>query len=139
MRLVLDSNILIAALVKDSLTREIILMPGFEFLLPEFAFEEIARHRTRIARLARLTPEDVDLLLSLLMESVTVIPMNRILPHWTEAVAMIGARDPDDVPFVALALAEPNDGIWSNDRDYESLSGIKIWTTAKIKAQLRLG
>jgi hypothetical protein len=34
MRLVLDTNILIAALIKDSLTREIFFAPGFEFLLP---------------------------------------------------------------------------------------------------------
>ena len=37
MRLVLDTNILIAALIKDSLTREIFFGPGFEFLLPEYA------------------------------------------------------------------------------------------------------
>ncbi len=47
MRLVLDTNILIAALIKDSLTREILLFPGFEFLLPEYALEEIAAIASR--------------------------------------------------------------------------------------------
>lgn len=46
MRLVLDTNILIAALIKDSLSREILFLPGFDFLLPEYALEEVNRHRT---------------------------------------------------------------------------------------------
>lgn len=37
MRLVLDTNILIAALIKDSLTRALLLSPDLEFLLPEYA------------------------------------------------------------------------------------------------------
>ena len=67
MRLVLDTNILIAALIKDSLTREILLFPGFEFLLPEYALEEIAKHRTKIARRARLKQDEIKLLLSVLL------------------------------------------------------------------------
>ena len=43
MRLVLDTNILIAALIKDSITRRILLLPGLEFLLPAFALDELAR------------------------------------------------------------------------------------------------
>ena len=49
MRLVLDTNILIAALIKDSLTRQIIFLPDFEFLLPEYALEELNHHRGKIA------------------------------------------------------------------------------------------
>jgi hypothetical protein len=48
MRLVLDTNILIAALIKDSITRRILLLPGLEFLLPAFALDEIATHRNKI-------------------------------------------------------------------------------------------
>ena len=54
MRLVLDTNILIAALIKDSITRRILLLPDLEFLLPAFALDELARHRAKIVRAARL-------------------------------------------------------------------------------------
>lgn len=137
MRLVLDTNILIAALIKDSLTRTILLLPEFDFLLPEYALEEVRRHRGKILRRAHLKPEELDLILDLLLESVRVVPMERIAPHLKAAEAIIGAVDPDDVPFVALALAEPNDGIWSNDRALEGLSEIKVWRTAELKALLR--
>ena len=44
MRLVIDTSILISALLKDSTTREILLFSNIEFLLPEYAFGELERH-----------------------------------------------------------------------------------------------
>jgi predicted nucleic acid-binding protein len=137
MRLVLDTNVLIASLIKDSVTRAILLLPDFEYLLPEFALEEITRHRPKIARLSGLASEELDLLLNILLESVSVVPSERIVPHLAAAEKLIGASDPDDVPFVALALAEDNDGIWSNDRAFEGLPGVKVWKTTELKAYLR--
>lgn len=138
MRLVLDTNILIAALIKDSITRRILLLPDLEFLLPAFALDELARHRAKIARATRLKGDELDLLLTLLLTSVAVVPFERIAPHLPDADALIGAIDPDDVPFVALALGEEHDGIWSNDRAFENLPGIQLWTTTSLKAHLRL-
>ena len=137
MRLVLDTNILIAALIKNSLSRELLLSPDFEFLLPEYALEEVRRHRAKIARHSGLKYGEIDLLLSLFLESITVVAHERIVPSLKAAEALIGALDPDDVPFVALALATENDGIWSNDRAFESLPGIKQWKTADLKAYIQ--
>lgn len=137
MRLVLDTNILIAALIKDSLTRDILFLPDFEFLVPEYALEEINRHRAKIARHSHLKPKEIDLLRSLLLESVTVVTAEKIEPHMKTAEALIGNIDPGDVPFVALALAVENDGIWSNDRAFERLSGIKLWKTSDIMVYLQ--
>jgi predicted nucleic acid-binding protein len=138
MRLVLDTNILIAALIKDSITRRILLLPDLEFLLPAFALDELEKHRGKIVRAARLKRDELDLLLTLLLTSVTVVPFERIAPYLPEADILIGVIDPDDVPFVALALAEDHDGIWSNDRAFERLPGIQCWTTPRLKTHLRL-
>lgn len=136
MRLVLDTNVLVAALIKDSFTRSVLFLPELEFLLPEHALEEVRRHRVKILRHSRLQPLDLDLLLNLLLESITIVPQDRITPHIKAAEALIGAIDLDDVPFVALALAEENHGIWSNDQAFDQLPGIKCWTTADIKRYL---
>jgi len=122
MRLVLDTNILIAALIKDSITRRILLLSDLEFLLPAFALDELARHRAKIIGAARLKGDELDLLLTLLLKSVAVVPFERIAHYFPDADALIAAADPDDVPFVALALAEEHDGIWSNDRAFEELA-----------------
>lgn len=45
-------------------------------------------------------------------------------------------KDPKDVPFIAVALALTVDGIWSNDRDFESQSKFKIWKTAELAQEL---
>lgn len=132
MSLVLDTNILIAALIKDSITRRIPLLPDLEFLLPAFALDELARHRAKIVRAARLKGDEIDLLLTLLLKSVAVVPFERSAHFLPDADALIGAADPDDVPFVALALAEEHDGIWSNDRAFEDLPGIQLWTTTSL-------
>ena len=103
MRLVLDTNILVAALIKDSITRRILLLSDLEFLLPAFALDELARHRAKIARAARLKVDEIDLLPTLLLTSVVVVPFVRIAPYLPAAHALMGAIDPDDVPFVGLA------------------------------------
>ena len=136
MKLVLDTNILIAALIKNSFTRKCFFSPEIEFYLPEYALEEVTKHRAKIARHSRLSDKEIDLLLTLLLESVTVVPAEKILPHLKAAEALIGDVDKNDVPFVALALAVENDGIWSNDHAFENLPGIAVWKTADIKAYL---
>jgi len=44
MSIVLDANILFSALIKDSLTRKIILEYDGLFLFPEIIFEEMKKH-----------------------------------------------------------------------------------------------
>ncbi len=48
MRLVIDTSILISALLKDSVTREILFFSSIDFLLPEYAFEEIEKHKDNL-------------------------------------------------------------------------------------------
>jgi predicted nucleic acid-binding protein len=47
-RLVVDTSILIVALVKDSAVREL-LNPLFEFYVPEYSIEEMERHVPKIS------------------------------------------------------------------------------------------
>ncbi len=132
MRLVIDTGILISALLKDSATREILLLSSIEFLLPEYAFEEFERHKDKISERSGLSPEDIDVLMTLLTENITIVPASRIKPYMEKAYKMIGGADPFDVPFVALALATDNDGIWSNDKHFENLKGISLWKTSDV-------
>lgn len=38
----------------------------------------------------------------------------------------------NDLEFVALALAIPNDGIWTADKHFEKQNKIKIWKTQEL-------
>lgn len=132
MRLVIDTGIPISALLKESATREILLLSSIEFLLPEYAFEEFERHKDKISKRSGLSMEDIDVLMTLLAENITIVPASKIKPYMEEAYKMMGGTDPFDVPFVALALATNNDGIWSNDKHFENLKGINVWKTSDV-------
>ena len=50
MKLVIDANRVIAALIKQSTTRELLLDMAFEFIAPDFLKTELERHREEIAQ-----------------------------------------------------------------------------------------
>lgn len=130
MRLVIDTNILISALIKDSVTRELLLFSSREFLLPEYALEEVEAHKSNISKGSCLNENEIDIVLSILLENITIVPASEIKPYLKKAQEIIGSIDPLDVPFVALAVE--NDGIWSNDRHFKSIKGVKVWKTSNL-------
>lgn len=132
MKLVLDTNILISALLKDSTVRRILLNPRFEFLLPEFSLEEIDKHLDTITGRSNLSEEEVHLILGLLLTNINVVPSEQILQQYAEAKQIMGKIDVGDVPFLALALAVQNDGVWTEDKHFQKQSKIKVFKTADL-------
>jgi len=132
MRIILDTNIIIGALLKDSTIRRMILDPSFEFYLPEYSIEEIEKHIDIITQRSGLNKENVHLLLHLLLTNIRVVPSEQLLNRYAEARRIIGGIDPEDIPFLALALAIPNDGIWTDDAHFHKQGKVKIWRTRDI-------
>jgi len=131
-KLVVDTSILFAALLKKSTVRELLLNPLFEFYVPEFCIEEIEKHVKEIAERSGLSVETIYLLLGFLLASVQVVPAERVLKKYEEAEKIMGKIDRDDVPFVALALSIPNDGIWSEDKHFLQQKRVKAWRTRDL-------
>ena len=50
MRIMVDANVLISALLRDGKSREIILSDVFELVCPEYLGDEIYGHREYIAK-----------------------------------------------------------------------------------------
>ena len=73
MRLVIDTGILISAILKDSATREILLFSDIEFLLPEYALEEYGKHRKVISKRSGLSEKELNIILSLFAGSILQI------------------------------------------------------------------
>lgn len=132
MKLVIDTSVLISALIKDSLTRQILLYPKMSFFLPEYAIEEIEAHKDIVSKRSGLRWEEIDVVLSVLLENLTIVPASEIKRNLKKADKIIGRIDPFDVPFVALCLSIENDGIWTNDKHFKNLKEIKVWKTSDI-------
>ena len=136
MKLVVDSNILIASLLKDGITRNLLMDAPIEFLSPEHMLEEIRKHRSTIAKRAGLSEPEFDLLFALIAERISVVGSVGYEAKLVEAHRQIGDRDPGDVPFLALALAS-DCGIWTyNEKHFEGAKA-RIWDTASVAGWVR--
>ena len=131
MKLVLDTNILIAALIKNSITREILLHPEIECFVSEFLINEVDIFKDEILRKSGLSKENFEELLEKIKEKLIFIPDEEI-QHKEEATRIMASIDIKDSIFVALALTMKNDGIWSEDKHFQKQNRIKVWKTKDL-------
>ena len=115
MKLVIDANIIISAIIKDSVTRKIITDSKIEFYSPGKVIEEVLKHSGLIAKKAGLTNEEVLSFFKILMDNIRVVPENEYRDNISEAFSIARNFDEKDTPFIALAL-KLNIPIWTNDR-----------------------
>lgn len=125
--LVIDTNKIIAALIKDSLTRKIILHN--RFITPDFTLKEIKKYTDLILKKSGLNVEEFNLVLNILFETIEIIPIKHYEEYLSKASLEID--DIKDVPFVALAMAK-NTGIWTDDAHFNKVNLVKIYKTEDI-------
>ena len=76
--------------------------------------------------------KDFEELLSLLLRKVIIIPNEILLHYKKEAYQIIKDIDPDDVTFIACALAFNDSVIWSDDKKLKQQSKIRIKNTNEM-------
>ena len=137
MRLILDTNILIAALIRKSITREILIHPDMEYLVSEFTFNEIELHKDEILQKSGLSKDDLESLFDHLKDNLILVPDEEI-KHKEKALQIMQDIDDKDSVFIAIALSTFNDGIWSEDKHFEKQNFIKVWKTQDLIKQLEI-
>jgi len=60
MKIVIDTNVLLSAMIKDSTTRRIIVNSGFDCYYPEISFHEVRKYKGLVIRKTKLTEEEYD-------------------------------------------------------------------------------
>lgn len=80
MKLVVDTNILISALIRDSIDRKIVFTSDFEFHVPEYAFSEIKKYKGMIMSKSKLDEANYELFLNLLKTRVGIVSANSKKP-----------------------------------------------------------
>ena len=129
MKLIDDTNRIIAALIKDSTSRKILLSDEFEFLTVAVIKKEIEKYKQDILQRAKITEEEFRKIYSKLFSKIFIVEDTVIGSKFDEAKKIMDKIDPKDTPFLALALAVENDGIWSDDTHFEKQTKIKVWKT----------
>ncbi|WP_276271979.1 PIN domain-containing protein [Haloarcula litorea] len=131
MKLVVDANVVISALIADSKTRELIVTLEPDLLTPEFVHDDIENYTELIVEKSGMSPERVGQFIDLLFQYIEVVPAGKFHPYIEEAEAAIGETDPGDVLYVACALA--NDaGIWSDDSDFREQAVVETYSTTDV-------
>jgi len=133
-RIVIDTNILISALIKDDSTTSKIIKSGiFEIYYPEDGMLELKRYRDYIVekRKKALQRKSFDYALSFLLESIIVVPSPLYEDKIKKAYEIMKNIDEKDTPFLALAL-KLQCPIWSNDNDFEKQDLVEVYKTSYI-------
>lgn len=135
MKIVVDTNIIFSALIAKGKTRQILLREDMEFYVPEFFFKELRKYIKDISEKSGLKSRDVKILLSLLLENIQIVPKSAFEHKFLQAKELIGNIDPDDAPFLALALSLKQGVIWTEDKDFRKQKKVKTITTTEMIKQ----
>jgi len=126
MRFVIDTNILLSALIKDSITRKIIVKSGWNFYYPEMSFHEVRKYKELVLKKSGMSELNYDKLLDLILKHVNIVPDERIIMDLECAKKVIAHIDLDDVTFVATKFSIPDSIIWSDDSDFDKQNKVKV-------------
>ena len=129
MRVILDVNKIISALIKDSLARRIIKESGLDFYFPEPSFEKIKKYKNYIIEKAGIGEEEFFVLLGKLFLYINLISEREIRKYWDEAKSVMEKIDFENVVFIAGALCFEDAVIWSEDKHFDKQNRIRVLKT----------
>ena len=132
MRLVVDSNRFIAALIKDGLSRTSISSRNLSFYSPSYVLEEVEKYLPYIINKSKMSKENIELLFALFSENIETVSDNDIKRKMPEAIKIMENIDMNDAPILACALAIRNQGIWTEDRHFEKQDKVRMWKSADL-------
>lgn len=132
MIVVLDVNIILSALIKDSSSRRLLLDLDFDFCFPEPALNKIRKYKDYIIHKAGISLLEYLVVLNILFKFIRVVPTEEILANWNQAKEIMEKIDTEDVVFIATALSQEESIIWSDDKHFEKQRKIKVIKTKDV-------
>ncbi len=132
MNIILDSNALFSALIKNSVKRKLILEYEGTFLFPGQIFIEIEKYKDYLLKKSKMNSEEFNDLLQLLLEKVLIIPNEALDKYINEAWELIKEHSPEDAMFIACGLAHENSILWSDDKRLKLQNKVKVLNTKEI-------
>lgn len=134
MEIVLDANILFAALIKDDFTSELLFNDKLRLFAPEFLISEFYSYEQLILVKTNRKPQDFAEVMNRLEKRIVLIPQEELQPFIDKAKRI--SPDVKDAPYVAAAL-KLKIPIWSNDAALKQKQvTVKVYSTEEIARQV---
>lgn len=132
--LVVDANVLLAALLRDGTTRHLILFGGLDLHAPRVVWDELERNRDELLTRSGAPAEALDVLVRLLRDNIAEVREEVLDPNRREAERRVGRRDRLDAPYVAAVLALGGT-LWSHDKRLAGKAGVPVVSTKELFAE----
>jgi len=137
--LVVDTNIVLSALLKEGLTRKILLSGKLILFSPQELSFEVEKHALELGTKVGLNKETFLLLFEFIFKKAGITQVNH--KNYTAFCEVAKSVCPfghlQDWPFIALALKE-NVPLWSNDSALKKQNLVKVITTPELIQKLSL-
>lgn len=131
-RLIIDTNIYFAAIIKNADTRKLIFHPGLSLYAPRYIQNEINKYHDMLIKRSKIDGKKFETLINSISINISIIEDRDILKCLRKATDLIGKKDEKDIPFLAAAICKNLDGIWSNDTDFDAQDVIRRYDTSEL-------
>ena len=128
MKLVVDANILISGLLKNGITRELMLNRNINLYTSEFIFEELFNHMTEISKKDGMNENEFNEMAEILITESDLKSITKDEVQSYIDLANNISPDVDDALYFATAL-KLNCAIWSNDKKLKNQKHVKVYST----------
>jgi predicted nucleic acid-binding protein len=135
MKIVVDTNRIFAAIVKDGISRRMITHANAEFITVGFSKKEVENHKEEILGKAKISETGLDIILKRISRKLVILDDLIIISHLKEAEEIMMEIDKDDVVFIAAALATKA-VIWSDDAHFKKQKKVEVLTTKELLEKL---
>ena len=131
MRLIVDTNRFIAALIKNLVSRKIIMHLNAQLFSIKFSKDEVIKYKHLILKKSNLNEIEFEIILEKLKTKLILIDDGLISLKIPKASRIMDEIDPDDTSFLAAALAINGD-IWYDDKHFDKQNLVKVWKTKDL-------
>lgn len=132
--LVVDTNVVIAAMLKPGISRKLLLKNNVKWYAPILLKIELTKYKEEIIDKSGLSLHDFLVLRDLLFSSINLVPL-RFYNYWEMGAKEI-CPDIEDWPFFALAMSK-NCGLWSYEKKLKDQSKVAVFNTVEIAGLLK--
>lgn len=134
MQVVVDANVLCAALLARGKTAELLFSEKIEVIAPELLFTELERHKAELLDKTKLPEEDFNTLLALFKKRVKIIPSDDFKDKLFEANEIVGQHT-KDTAYIALAL-KFSCPFWSKEKKFKNVGRIDVLDAEDVEKRI---